>query len=89
MCGMDFKTGRMLLFSFSATYSRYVSRGLERLSGAEERSKEQRGHKICRNKGTELRVSGSLDVDFSINLSHNLTWVFLTLTNFRVFVNQT
>ena len=63
--------------------------GLESLSGAEKHSKGQRGHKICHNMGTELRVFGSLDVDFSINLSHNLTRVFPTLTNFHVFVDQT
>lgn len=83
----------VMIPSFSATYSRCESRGLERLSGrgpgAEEGSKEHRGHKICRNKGTEPRVFGSSDMDFSINLSHNLTQVFPTLTNFHVFVDQT
>lgn len=84
----------VMIPSFSATYSRvpHIQGFGEALGGgpgAEEPSKEQRGHKICCNKGTEPRVFGSSDMDFSINLSHNLTQVFSTLTNFHVFVDQT
>lgn len=77
-----------MILSFSATYSRYVSR-VWRFSQEQRHTLRNRGAIKSVVTRAQNRVFGSSDVDFSVNLSHNLTQVFPTLTNFHVFVDQT